>query len=959
MMRTIFNSFVVGVFFTLCSMTLTSTAAAQPSTDGVWNDILESSISPNLNREIIPAQYRTLALNIDALMLRLSQAPMEGGFDIRTSPVTVNVPLPQGGYGRFHIVESPIMAPELARKYPEIRTYLGQGIDDATATIRFDVTPVGFHAMIIAAGGTTFIDPYSRGNTRDYITYFKRDLAFDESRRFEEIGVVDPNGEMAAEISRLVASNRTSRVGEELLTYRLALACTGEYATFHGGTVPLAMAAIVTAMNRVDGVYEREVAVRMVLIANNDLIVYTNASTDPYTNNNGSTMLGQNQTTLDNVIGTANYDIGHVFSTGGGGVAGLGVVCRAGQKARGVTGLSSPIGDPFYIDYVAHEMGHEFGGNHSFNSTTSSCGGGNRAASKAYEPGSGTTIMAYAGICGADDIQAHSDDYFHLANIDEIVAYTTQGSGNSCPVITSTGNNAPVISIGAGGNTIPLGTSFSLTGSASDPDGDTLTYCWEEFDLGPGGAPNSPSGNAPIFRSFTGTRNLTRLFPRLSNILSNTQTIGEILPSSARNLSFRLTVRDNRAGGGGVGRSSTLTISVAGTAGPFAITSPNGGSWLTNSVDTVKWNVANTDIAPVNCTTVNILFSTDGGLTFPTILAANTPNDGVQPITVPNILTESARVKIEATDNIFFDISNANHSISLVASPLPIAPPNNATSQPTSLSLRWRTAPAVISYHLQLATNPTFSTTIINDSTMTDTSRAITGLAFNTPYYWRVRARNSNGTSGWSEAWTFRTAIAPPATPTLVSPPNNAINLPDSLTLQWGIVIGATSFQLQVSVDSLFATTLINDSTITVTQRNITVSSGTRYYWHVRARNAGGPGAYSATWNFTTVVTSVLDRPGMPSEFVLSQNYPNPFNPSTVIEFALPHESIVTLGIYNLLGERVAQLVEEKKPAGYYSVTFNARGLATGLYFYKLQAGDPSAGSGQSFVQTRKLVLLR
>jgi hypothetical protein len=514
--------------------------------------------------------------------------------------------------------------------------------------------------MILSPEGNVFIDPYSLGDTENYLTYYTRDYL--NTNKSFECELISDEG-IINELNYLRGNSILTPTGPQLRTYRLAVATTGEYTAFFGGTVPQGLAAVVTSVNRVNGVYEKEVAVRMVLVANNDTLIFTNAATDPYTNNDGFAMLAQNQTTVDSFIGNINYDFGHVFSTGGGGVAYLGVICRAGLKAGGVTGSGAPVGDPFDIDYVAHEMGHQFAGNHSFNGTAGACSGGNRNASTAYEPGSGSTIMAYAGICSPQNLQNFSDPYFHSINFDEIVSYTNFGSGNGCAVITATGNSAPVVTVPTGGFYIPKSTPFSLTGSAIDADGDGLVYCWEEFDLGPAGAPGSPSGNAPIFRSWNPTSSPTRYFPRLVNLLNNTTVIGEILPTYARTLTFRLTARDNKVGGGGVNYAA-LQFNVDGNSGPFTVTSPNTNvNWAGSSSQTATWNVTNTNIAPVNCANVRILLSTDGGQTFPTVLSANTPNDGSESVTIPNTPTTQARIKVEAVGNIFFDLSNANFSI--------------------------------------------------------------------------------------------------------------------------------------------------------------------------------------------------------------------------------------------------------------------------------------------------------
>lgn len=645
--------FYLFMFFVILSTTIF------PQYD-LWNEQNEKEIIVAGERYIKPQAYKVFKLNFNTLSNLLSDVPMEFSADATRKVRIINIPMPDGSFQKFQFVESPVMSPELALKAPEIRTFLGYGIDDEYATVRFDITPQGFHAMILSPYGRVFVDPYSQGDVENYISYYTRD--YQNPNKPRECELVAPEDRIS-EMNYLMKNFEKIKIGPQLRTYRLALACTGEYATFHGGTVPSVRAAMVTSVNRVVGVYEKELGIRMVLVPNNDTLIFLNASTDPYTNTNGVTMLGQNQTTIDARIGPANYDIGHVFSTGGGGVASLASVCINGSKARGVTGSPQPIGDPFDIDYVAHEMGHQFGANHTFNSVTSSCGGGNRVASKAYEPGSGSTIMAYAGICGTDNLQNNSDPYFHVASYDEIVAYTNNGSGNSCAQITNTGNSAPIVTVPPGGFSIPRNTPFALIGSATDPNGDPLTYDWQQFDLGPAGAWNMPSGNAPIFRVWNPTTSSTRTFPRLQNLLNNTMAIGEVMPSYARTLTFRMVVRDNKAAGGGVDYAQ-IQFQVDGNSGPFQVTYPNTNLVLAGfSTQTVTWDVANTNLAPVNCANVRISLSLDGGNTFPIVLANSTPNDGSEQVLLPSNQTTQARIKVEAVGNIFFDISNVNFAI--------------------------------------------------------------------------------------------------------------------------------------------------------------------------------------------------------------------------------------------------------------------------------------------------------
>jgi hypothetical protein len=763
---------------------------------------------------------RPLTLNVAGLQAALITAPLEGR---ATAPaLLLALPLPDGTTATFRVLESPVMAPALAAQFPAIKTYVGVGVDDPTASLRLDFTPLGFHAQVLSpATGAFYIDPASRTTTTQYLSFWKRDM---------------PGNSFACEVknSRVArpAAGANQRITSRTLrTYRLALAATSEYTAYHGGTVAAAQAAMVTSVNRVVGVYEKELDVRLVLVANNSQLIYTNAATDPYSNDDGSAMLSENQDNVDLLIGNANYDIGHVFSTGGGGIAGLGVVCAPGAKAQGVTGSPAPVSDAFDIDYVAHEMGHQFGGNHTFNSTSGSCNG-NRNPSTAYEPGSGSTIMAYAGICGSSsDLQPNSDPYFHVISFEEIQAYigTTQ-----CAASSSTGNAAPVVTLPAGGKVLPVGTPFRLTGNAYDQDGDALSYCWEEFDLGSSGSPTATqtaNNNVPLFRSFNPTASPTRYFPRLSNLVNNTVAIGERLPTVSRSLKFRLTVRDQHNGAqgivGGINSGfSTLDLTTTSAAGPFLVTAPNTAvTWAGRSSEVVTWNVAGTTANGVNCATVNIRLSTDGGLTYPTVLLANTPNDGSESVTVPTVSTTTARIMVEATDNYFFDISNANFTIISPATPCDAAT-NLAVSSltRTSASLSF-TGSGTATY--TVTTSPATTT-----RTVTTSPVALTGLTAGTTY--TVSITGNCGSIGNSAAATI--TFAPPAPPTC----NEATNL----AVRNVTGTGATfSFTPNATAGTYTITTVPATTTQTVAAGPVSLTGltpGTNYQILIASNCAGG-----------------------------------------------------------------------------------------------------------------------
>ena len=616
------------------------------SPDGLWQVADDAvPVTAAAMDAAAPTAYRLVATDAAALQQTLLRAPQED--DLTTaSALELSLPLADGTFQRFRIAEYQSMKPQLANALPGVKTYLGWGVDNPAATARLSWMTDGFHGMILADGGIQYVDAVDadRGLYRAYDSRALPRTPWAEQLLQEETHAVD--GVAAASVN-------IANIGEIRHTYRLAIAASGEFTQFYGSK-QAAKEGIVNIVNQLNALYERELSIRFVLV-DNDAIVFTNAGTDPFSQPVDFTaigrMLDENQTLLDQTIGAGNYDVGHVFGIGSGGLGGT-EPCLDGRKAQGSSNVSNPKSPTFVTGMFAHELAHQFSAGHTFNA---SCGG-NRSSTAAYEPASGSTIMSYGGVCQGQNIVSEADAYFNVFSIQEITALVTDPArGGSCGTHTPVANAAPQVNAGADA-TIPAQTPFKLVGSATDPNGDSLTYTWEQFNNGAAWSdstvlPNTDLGSNPIFRSFPPGPSATRYLPAINN---GEAAKGESLPTTTRTMTFRLTARDGK---GGVG-SDDVNVNVIGGAGPFVVTAPTAGSfWTPNSQQTVTWSVANTNQAPVSCANVNILASSDGGNNF-VPLVQNTPNDGAQVVTAPaSGVNTLIMVECAAADKIFYAIS--------------------------------------------------------------------------------------------------------------------------------------------------------------------------------------------------------------------------------------------------------------------------------------------------------------
>ena len=811
-----------------------------------WSPVEPRNIDVLGIRDIIPQAYQTYNVDYVALKSLLWSAPNNYLTKPAQSNTIIRVALADGTADLFRVVQYDIMEAPLAARYTDIKAFKGISISNPYRTLRADWTKRGFRAVISDPGGKTYIDHYQRNDMATRIVYYTKD--FYRSGEWT-CGVVPEEFD-----GELHSGSRVS--GDcEFRSYRLAVATTGEYSNYFGATSSsqsgLVLSEVVTAINRVNEVYEADIATTFILIGNTDDVFYYDPGTDPFSGS-ACTQLGQNQTNMTAVIGSANYDIGHVFDVGSGGCAGLGVICNNSNKARGATGLDPPTGDPFYIDYVAHEVGHQFGGNHTQNN---SC---NRNSATAMEPGSASTIMGYAGIC-PPNVQSNSDDYFHGVSVQEM---NTEISSNSCETLISTDNTPPVVENFIN-YSIPISTPFVLTAVATDDDDDPLTYCWEQYDNEVGSMPPSPTNTVgPMFRSLNPSTSPSRYFPNLPSVLAGTNPTWEVLPSVGRAMEFRVTVRDMHNGDYGCTDEDNTIITTVAAAGPFDVTSQaSPTTWLEGATETITWNVANTTASPVSCAQVDIFLSLDGGMTFPVTLTSGTPNDGSATVDVPPGTTTNGRIMVKGSNHIFFNVNEGIITIepglpnyTLVLNPVSVSECNDGAVETTvevGQFMGFSDPVTLTMLNVPPGATAVFDPpVVIPGNTSELTVSGLTGL-FGT-YTPVVKASSTTGIK--EETFTIELLEPPTMAPSLVSPADNSTDAFITPLLEWQSLAGITEYDFQIAFDEDF--TIIAQSGIVFSnafQVTTPLAVDQQYYWRVRGNNTCGGGFWSDTYTFTTI----------------------------------------------------------------------------------------------------------
>ena len=824
-----------------------------------------------------------LALDFVAFQQQLENVPLRG-VSTRVSNTLISLPNNKGVMQVFNMIEAPVFSASLSAKYPSIKSYIGYSIDNTGAVVRMSVSPKGVQTMISYRDQPTVYMQPLKDDVDNYVVYNRRSKINLPKEDF----ICTTADELVKDTGLDMVTQRDAD-DQTLRKFRLAISVNGEYTAYHGGTVAGALAAINATMARVNAVFETDMAVTFEVQDFPELI-YTDAGTDPYSGSLSAWNV-ELQNTLTSTIGNAAYDIGHMFgASGGGGNAGcIGCVCvddsaSTSDKNKGA-GITSPAdgipeGDNFDIDYVAHEIGHQMGANHTFSHSTE--GAGVNA-----EPGSGSTIMGYAGITGSNNVVLHSDAYFHYHSIRQITdnVTNTRTCWQENDPVTLT-NNPPNANAG-NDYTIPQGTAYVLRGTATDADeDDDLLYCWEGTDSGQvTSAQFGPTRTiGSMARSLAPTSSPNRYIPKLSRVVSGdlTQTnptinsAWETVASVSRDLNWALTVRDRASSATGLNGQSSfdlMKISVDDTSGPFAITSQTTAEeWDAGSTKTITWDVAGTASGAVNTPKVNILLSTDGGLTFPYTLGSDVDNNGTYTFTVPVTGegdTTEARIIVEGKDNIFYAMNATNFTIKesefaiAVSNPaLDVCVPDDAVYNFTYNTFLGFTGTTTFSADgLPTGATATFSpATATADGT--EVTATISGIGSVSVGQYSFKITGTSDAITKESDVTLGVYSGSPEAITLTAPSDGNTGVSLTPTLTWEADANAASYDVEIATDSAF-TGIVASENVTTNSYNLSGLEQTiTYFWRVKGRSICGDGVFSPTFSFTTISCTVCESVG-------------------------------------------------------------------------------------------------
>lgn len=843
-------------------------------TQNLWHEVKIDEINVRNNQEtrILPSEFKSFKADYSAIKSLAFEAPSEDISVNINSNLVIDLPLPSGDYMSFKIYDSPTMESGLAAKYPEIRSFKGIAIDDPLTTVRFDFGYAGFHAAIHGPDEVIYIDPYIEGDNNYYLSYNVK----------HDIVNIDPNIPYCGVDHSKIKNNKNPIKNHSradiipLRKYRLAIACTGEYGLWKG-SVENALSDINTGVNRMNQIFENEASIRMILVNNNDELLNFDPATDPYPNpQSGSGMLAINTGIISSRIGVNAYDIGHVYhrACDTGGIASLGSHCNINTKGAAVTCHRNGDIINYAIGTTAHEIGHQMSAQHTFNH----CDQQNESLGNGVEPGSGSTIMSYAGLCGPQlNLQGDNDDYYHTASLLQIYNHTRLDIADECASKESFGNHEPVITLPEVFNSrisIPENTYFYLEGFATDEDENTLTYAWDPMNTGPLSGLGSPIGEAPRFRAYYPSEDQNiRYFPRTLDIFNNFESNVEVLPVGGLEMKFHFTVRDNNPMGG-TAVWEPVEFDVIETSEKFGITYPDQQGMSVNIGDEIEilWNVAETDIAPINSPTLDIYFTDVTSNLFDINdlipLALCVPNDGAHTVRFPNRVTNRGRIILKSVNNIFFDINPYGIQVkepvqtSLYANVAPLCQefcvPSSSvieidietqsygeTELPLNIRIEGLPEDAIVTLD-----NPT----PMSGETVTATID-LSNVIENETFEPNVVVENNDGSVSFNRSMILNLIGSEFSDMQPTEPENGSSGQNVAPLFKWTPSAHAKSYDIEISDNPTFENIISSKYNITDTEYSIDIvlNENTVYYWRVKGSN-GPCSEYSKIQAFSTKV---------------------------------------------------------------------------------------------------------